>query len=670
MSPPVILTADQLAVFNTIPDLYLVLAPDLSILTASEAYLSATDKVRQKIVGKPLAEVFPLTDKGYGTRLHNSLQKVLSTNKPYQFDFKSIQRSSKPYLPSSPKRGNKQKCSHLLNTPVFDEQGALRYIIHKLTLSAKINEPAPVLKPISQIAEYTLLSTVFMQAPAAIAVYRGPQYVIEWANTAFFELLGRTSKQALNTPLFELLPELAGQGYEELLHQAMSTGEPYVAKESPSQINRHGRTETVYWDFVYHPFRDEQDQVIGITAVATEVTERVEVRQVLEKSEKRFRTLLNSIPQMTWTNLPDGSVDFFSQRWYDYTGLSYKQLANRKWQTIIHPDDTDDMLTTYWYALQSGTEFTCENRILQHDGSYRWHLSRSVPMHNEEGKITLWVGTATDIHEKKTAEDSLYQVTQEQKILNEDLQAANAQVRASNQELTNTNRRLSFINTDLDSFIYTASHDLKTPITNVQGLLHMLERHLPQESTGNPAVQKVFKLIDRSVTRFLRTLADMSEITRLQKQSNQPAESVDLKDVINDIRMDLTVLIEQAGTTLNVAVDDCKLIRFSPKNLRSVVYNLLSNAIKYRDPSRPSIVEIRAHTTDEHHVLKVSDNGLGMDLSQNTKLFTMFQRLHSHVEGTGVGLYIVKKIVENAGGIITVESKVGSGTTFVVFFKR
>lgn len=669
MSATANLTADQLAVFDTIPDLYLILAPDSSILTASESYLLATGKVRCEIIDKPLAKVFAVADEGYGSQLHKSFSEVLHTEKKYQVDFESAQSTDEVFLSSSGVDGP-HRCSYLLNTPVFNQENALSYIIHKLVLSSQRGLLPPNPESTSQTTERSLLSAVFMQAPTAIAVYRGPLHIIEWANNAFFELLGRTPQQALNTPLFELLPELAGQGYEELLHQALKTGEPYFAKESPSKINRHGRTETVYWDFTYHPFRNEQGEVTGITAVATEVADRIEVRQILEKSEKRFRTLLNSIPQMTWTNLPDGPVDFFSQRWYEYTGLSHAQLTNPKWQSVIHPDDIDDMLATYWHSLRKGTEFTYENRILQHDGTYRWHLSRSVPMRNEEGKITLWVGTATDIHEKKTAEDTLHRVTREQKGLNEDLQAANAQVRTSNQELTNTNRRLNFINTDLDSFIYTASHDLKTPITNVQGLLHMLERHLPRGSTDSPAVQKIFTLIDRSVIRFLRTLEDMSEITRLQKQSDQPVESVNLKDVVNDIRMDLAIPIEQAGTRVEVAVDDCKLIRFSPKNLRSVVYNLLSNAVKYRDPNQQSVVKVQARTTNEHHILKVKDNGLGMDLSQDTKLFKMFQRLHSHVEGTGVGLYIVKKIVENAGGTITVESKLGSGTTFMVFFKR
>ncbi|WKN45216.1 PAS domain-containing sensor histidine kinase [Tunicatimonas pelagia] len=658
-----IFSTDQLEVFNTVPDLYLLLSPDLSILTASKAYLSATGKVRQEIVGKPLKEVFAITDNGYSACLHASLQEVLHTKQAHQASFKISQYQDEVLLSLPLEESNHKASAHVLTTPVLDEHNSLSYIIHKLSVPLELDNP-----PLA--AERNLLSTLFVQAPAAVAVFRGAQYIIEWANTAFVELLGQTQQQALNTPLFDLLPELAGQGYEELLHQTMTTGDPYVAKELPFQINRYGRPETGYWDFMYYPLRDEQHKVTGIVMVATEVTQRVEVRRVLEKSETYFRTLLNSIPQMTWTNLPDGSVDFYSQRWFDYTGLAYEQLAGWKWRPVVHADDLHDMLANYWHALQTGSEFTHENRLLRHDGTYRWHLSRSVPVRDETGQITLWVGTSTDIHEKKLAAETLYRITREQKILNEDLQIANAKVQASNQKLTDTNRQLQFINTDLDSFIYTASHDLKTPITNIQSLVQLLERHLPAEVMNKPNIQKVFGLIDKSVVRFLHTLEDMSEITRLQKQSNQPTESINLKQMIDDVQMDLAMLIEQSGTKLEVTVDVGEYINFSPKNLRSVVYNLLSNAIKYHDPNRQPIVRIQCNTTDGHHVLKVSDNGLGMDLSQDTKLFSMFQRLHSHVEGTGVGLYIVKKIVEGAGGTITVESRVGSGTTFVVFFKR
>ncbi|MFD3003437.1 ATP-binding protein [Pontibacter toksunensis] len=132
---------------------------------------------------------------------------------------------------------------------------------------------------------------------------------------------------------------------------------------------------------------------------------------------------------------------------------------------------------------------------------------------------------------------------------------------------------------------------------------------------------------------------------------------------------DLFLLIKQAGAEIQVAIQECGLIDFSSKNARSIVYNLVSNALKYRSPERQLLIQIDCYLQENYQVLSVKDNGLGMDLTDKSKLFGMFKRLHDHVEGTGVGLYIVKKIVENAGGRIEVESKVNEGATFRVFFR-
>ncbi len=168
----------------------------------------------------------------------------------------------------------------------------------------------------------------------------------------------------------------------------------------------------------------------------------------------------------------------------------------------------------------------------------------------------------------------------------------------------------------------------------------------------------------------MSTIADLSEITRLQKQSDQPTEPVDLAAVIQEVLLDIAPAVEKANAQVLIDVEPCLSIRFAPKNLRSVVYNLLSNAVKYRDPQRPPILQISCEAAEGYQIFTVADNGMGMDLSGDTKLFGMFQRLHDHVEGTGVGLYIVKKVIENAGGRIDVESEVGRGSTFRVFFKQ
>ncbi|MGI4735753.1 MAG: sensor histidine kinase, partial [Janthinobacterium lividum] len=144
------------------------------------------------------------------------------------------------------------------------------------------------------------------------------------------------------------------------------------------------------------------------------------------------------------------------------------------------------------------------------------------------------------------------------------------------------------------------------------------------------------------------------------------AETVDLAALVKHLRFDLATDLATPGATLAVEVVACPHVSFAPQHLRSIVYNLLSNALKYRHPTRPPVVELRCRRTNDAVVLEVEDNGLGLTEGQQSQLFGLFQRLHDHVPGTGIGLYMVKRLVENAGGTIAVQSQVGVGTTFTV----
>ena len=338
----------------------------------------------------------------------------------------------------------------------------------------------------------------------------------------------RTQAQAIGTPLFELLPETAGQGFEQLLDGVMTTGIPYVAYELPSTIEQAGRQDLVYWNFVYQPLRNAQGHTTGVMAVATEVSEQVRARQ-----------------------------------------------------------------------------------LVQH--------------------------------------------------LNQELQVANEALQKSNQQLTRTN-------VDLDNFIYAASHDLKAPIANIEGLLLLLRKQLPAAAQQAGMVPRVLGLMQDSIDRFRLTIAQLTDLTRLQQVQQEPAHAVALAAVVEAVRLDLAPLLEATGAELTVDVSAYATVRFAPPHLRSVLYNLLSNAVKYRHPDRMPQVALRCLDAANATVLEVEDNGLGLSEQQQGKLFRLFQRLHGHVEGSGVGLYMVKRIVENAGGTLTVRSQSEVGTTFTVTF--
>jgi signal transduction histidine kinase len=286
-----------------------------------------------------------------------------------------------------------------------------------------------------------------------------------------------------------------------------------------------------------------------------------------------------------------------------------------------------------------------ERRIRAADGDYRWMLVRALPSRNEQGEIIQWIGTYTDIHEHKLA---LERIDLAQNLLRDNFE-----------ELTR-------VNVDLDNFIYTASHDLRAPITNIEGLVQALVSELPAQATPQSQVALILRLMQDSVERFQRTIDQLTDVSKLQREHGAVAEHVPLAAVVEDVRLDLEPMIRALNAEVQLEVADCPPFPLSEKNLRSVVYNLLSNAVKYRAPDRPVQVQVRGRCNASQVVVEVQDNGLGLSEAQQGQLFGMFRRLHTHVEGSGVGLFMVKRLVENAGGTITVQSQLGIGTTFTV----
>jgi signal transduction histidine kinase len=282
------------------------------------------------------------------------------------------------------------------------------------------------------------------------------------------------------------------------------------------------------------------------------------------------------------------------------------------------------------------------------------------PLRNPTGVLDI-ICVATEVTTQVVAR-------QQVQALNEELAAINEELTATNEELHESNNRLTRTNAELDTFVYSASHDLKAPITNIEGLLLAMRRHLPPQAMQTELVPQLLNMMDGAVQRFQETLGHLTDVTRLQQVvADQTVEAVDLPSLIEAVRLDILPELLAAEATLSLDLADCSAVYFPAKNLRSIIYNLLSNAIKYRDPARPAHVLLRCYRTEaDQIVLDVQDNGLGLNQQEQRELFSLFRRLHTHVSGSGVGLYMVKKIVDNAGGTLSVQSQPGVGSTFTV----
>ena len=281
---------DLSSIFSALPNACLLLSPAFIIEAASDAYLTATATQRSDLLGRYVFDVFP--DNPSAADIHavrdvrTSLEQVLATGQAHELPLQ-------PYdLPDPANPGQfVERYWQTRNVPVLNEQGRVTHLIHDITditaqtlAAARLRESQVREQAAQEAAEWQRgeLARIFEQAPVAIATYRGPRFIIELANPKVLELWDRTATQAIGTPLFELLPEITGQGFDDLLNEVMASGENYVAREMHSTIVRNGQPESVYWDFVYLPLRAGDGTVTGAMVVATEVSEQVQARQQIQ----------------------------------------------------------------------------------------------------------------------------------------------------------------------------------------------------------------------------------------------------------------------------------------------------------------------------------------------------------------------------------------------------
>ena len=248
---------------------------------------------------------------------------------------------------------------------------------------------------------------MFEQAPGFVAMMTGPDHVIELTNAAYQQLVGH--RNVLGKPLRDALPEVAAQGFIEILDKVFVTGEPFVGASIRAEIQRTPDLpkEERFLDLVYQPVRGPAGSVIGIFAQGQDVTDRVLTERAVRTSAARFRTLAEAIPAQVWTSSPDGMLDWFNKRVYEYSGLSEAALRGNGWSTLIHPDDLPGATKTWNESLTKGSFYEVEFRVRRRDGGYRWHLARAVPIRDADDSVVQWIGTNTDIDDQKRAAQAL-----------------------------------------------------------------------------------------------------------------------------------------------------------------------------------------------------------------------------------------------------------------------
>lgn len=414
-------------------------------------------------------------------------------------------------------------------------------------------------------------------------------------------------------------------------------------------------------------FKDANGIPKKTIGIIQDITEEKKHQQKLYENEQKFRLLADSMPQHIWTSDPEGNLNYFNQSVYDFSGITPEQLAKEGWLQIVHPEDRPKNIEKWTEAIKTGNDFLYEHRFRRADGEYIWQLSRAIPQIDQNGKIQMWVGTSTDIEDhKRFAKELEKQVLERTKLLIE-----------SKDKLEHSNRDLKNINEELQSFAYVSSHDMQEPLRKIQTFS---SRILDKEKDNLTLKgQDYFTRIQNAANRMQTLIEDLLAYSRTNT-TEKVFKKIPLEKVVHEVLGELEETIEEKN--VSVQLTEMCSATIIPFQFKQLLHNLIGNSIKFSiDGVNPVIIiksEIIKGSNIEHLPLQkrknychftISDNGIGFEPQFKERIFQVFQRLHGRNEytGTGIGLAIVKKIVDNHDGIIEATSMPNKGVTFDIY---
>ena len=523
---------------------------------------------------------------------------------------------------------------------------------------------------------------MLMQSPFAFSITKGKDMEITLANKLMKGFWGK-GDDVEGKQLLQLLPELADQPFPDLIDKVFQTGKPVYANEILARLNYNGKMEEHYFDIVYQPHLEADETISGVITIAHEVTNQVLARKKIQVQVDLVQNLLLTAPAFVCTLTGPTHV-------YELVNERYQQLfGNRKIQgkpifdalPELEGQGFDTLLDKVYSTGETYLGIEIPIILARDEGlapEERYFNFSYQPMYDEKQIIFSILVFGYEVTEQVIAKNKRLQAKEQYaSMLEEEVKDRTYELSAANSALMKKNDELLNINLELESFTYVASHDLQEPLRKIQTFTKLL---LERESLNLSILGRdYFGRMQKAADRMKKLIEDLLVYSKMSVKGDS-LEVTPLNEIIKAVQNDLSENIVERRAIIEVG-KLCAL-KINPFQFRQLFNNLINNSLKFSAPESEPRITIKSKTERGSQLanekliaektychISISDNGIGFDPQYKDRIFEIFQRLHGkdQYEGTGIGLSIVKKIVENHHGLISVSSELNKGTTFDIY---